>query len=211
MPSRWTSFVADGRALHEEGNEAHRLRVEHDRETLLIHLSGEEDEGWTVFAVDRATRRSVVAQARRQIDAAREAYSKLRDESAPAQLQPELWVADPAAAIAFYERAFGAVVEHRVGAGTEIVAQLQVAGARFWVANASDELHRFSPGAIGGTTSRTLLVVDDPAATFAAAVAAGATATSPVQDEHGWLLGRVVDPFGHEWEIGRPQAARQGV
>jgi len=77
VPSRWTSFVADGRSLHEEGNTAHRLRVEHDRETLLIHLSGEEGEGWTVMAVDRATRRYAVAQARRQIDAAREAYSRL--------------------------------------------------------------------------------------------------------------------------------------
>jgi PhnB protein len=25
-----------------------------------------------------------------------------------------------------------------------------------------------------------------------------------VQEEHGWRLGRIVDPFGHEWEIGTP-------
>jgi PhnB protein len=25
-----------------------------------------------------------------------------------------------------------------------------------------------------------------------------------VGDEHGWRIGRVVDPFGHEWEIGSP-------
>ena len=82
--SRWTSFVADphadpARVLHEQGNPAHRLRVEHDRATLLVHLSDEDGDGWTVIAVDRATRRWVVAQARRQIDAAQDAYARLRD------------------------------------------------------------------------------------------------------------------------------------
>ena len=65
-------------------------------------------------------------------------------------------------------------------------------------------LKRFSPDSLGGTTGRVLLVVDTPEAVVAAAVDAGALAVSPVQDEHGWRLGRVVDPFGHEWEIGRP-------
>jgi hypothetical protein len=80
--SRWTSFVADPaeerpRTLHEDGNPAHRLRVEHDRRTLLIHLSGEDGRGWTVFAVDRASRDVAVAQAARQIDAASEAHGRL--------------------------------------------------------------------------------------------------------------------------------------
>jgi len=82
--SGWTSFVADPseerpRTLHEEGNPAHRLRVEHDARTVLVHLSGEDGSGWTVLAVDRATRAYAVAQARRQIDAATEAYARLRD------------------------------------------------------------------------------------------------------------------------------------
>lgn len=80
--SRWTSFVADAdedrpRILHEEGNPAHRLRVEHNRGTLLVHLSGEDGEGWTVLAVDRATRRWAVAQGRRQLEAAKEAFERL--------------------------------------------------------------------------------------------------------------------------------------
>lgn len=80
--SRWTSFVADPadekpRILFEQGNPAHRLRVEHNRDTLLVHLSDEGGEGWTVLAVDRTTRRWVVAQARRQLDAAEEAYARL--------------------------------------------------------------------------------------------------------------------------------------
>jgi PhnB protein len=123
-----------------------------------------------------------------------------------AEMQPELWVGDGPAAVAFYERALGAVVEHRVdGPGErDVVAQLAVGGARFWVSNAADELRRFSPAAIGGATGRTLLVADDPDTLVASAVAAGATLTSPVGDEHGWRLGRFTDPFGHEWEVGHP-------
>jgi PhnB protein len=123
-----------------------------------------------------------------------------------AEIQPELWTDDAPGAVAFYERAFGAVVEHRVDGPTadELVAQLSVGGARFWVSNASDQLHRFSPEAIGGTTARMLLVVEDPESLMQSALNAGATETSPVRDEHGWQIGRCVDPFGHEWEIGRP-------
>jgi hypothetical protein len=81
--SRWTSFVADrhgdpARTLHEDGNPHHRVRVEHDDGTLLVHLSDEDGAGWTVLAVDRATRRYVVAQARRQVDAAQDAYGRLQ-------------------------------------------------------------------------------------------------------------------------------------
>jgi PhnB protein len=94
-------------------------------------------------------------------------------------------------------------VLHRVGDGDDIVAQLAVGDAAFWVA-ASDAMKRLSPRAIGGATSRTLLVVDDPDTVVRQAVAAGATESSAVGDEHGWRLGRIVDPFGHEWEIGVP-------
>jgi PhnB protein len=119
-------------------------------------------------------------------------------------IQPELWVENPREAVAFYAEAFGATVLHRVGDGDDIVAQLGVGEAAFWVASSSAAMKRFSPRAIDGATGRTLLVVDDPDTVVPRAVAAGATETSPVADEHGWRLGRIVDPFGHEWEIGRP-------
>jgi PhnB protein len=50
-------------------------------------------------------------------------------------------------------------------------------------------------------------VVEDPDAVVRRAVAAGATETSPVGDDHGWRLGRILDPFGQEWEIGAPLGA----
>ena len=119
-------------------------------------------------------------------------------------IEPELWVGDPGAAIDFYTQAFGATVLHRVGAGNEIVAQLAVGEARFWVSNSGAQ--RLDPRVVGGATSRTLLVVADPDVVAASAVAAGAEQTSAVSEEHGWRLGRFVDPFGHEWEIGRALA-----
>lgn len=83
MPGRgqpWTSFVADeagSRHLHEDGNPAHRVRVEHDRKVLLLHLSDEDGKGWTVMAVDRTSRRWSVAQHRVQREAARTAFEQL--------------------------------------------------------------------------------------------------------------------------------------
>jgi hypothetical protein len=81
---RWTSFVATpagpggkARGLSEEGNERHRVRVEHDRHTLLIHVSDEDGGGWTTIAIDRPTRAWSVAQRDRQADAAQNAYALL--------------------------------------------------------------------------------------------------------------------------------------
>jgi PhnB protein len=118
--------------------------------------------------------------------------------------QPELWVDRAAAAVAFYVAAFGVTVMHCVGEGDDIVAQLAVDEAAFWVAAASPAMQRLSPRAIGGATSRTLLVVDDPDGVVKRAMEAGATQSAAVADEHGWRIGRIVDPFGHEWEIGKP-------
>jgi PhnB protein len=122
-------------------------------------------------------------------------------------IQPELWLDRAGEAVAFYQAAFGATVLHRVGEGDDIVAQLAVDGAAFWVAAAGPDAKRFSPPAIGGATGRTLLVVSDPEAAFQRAVGAGATAAAAVADEHGWRVGRIIDPFGHEWEIGTPLGA----
>jgi PhnB protein len=74
-------------------------------------------------------------------------------------IPPELWVDRAAAAVAFYQAAYGATVLHRVGEGDQIIAQLAVGDAAFWVASAGATMRRRSPRKIGGATSRFLLVV----------------------------------------------------
>jgi PhnB protein len=122
-------------------------------------------------------------------------------------VQAQLSVRNGRAAIDFYKAAFGAVEDYRVG-GTEaqpdVVAQLSVGDASFWVSDESPEHGNFSPEALGGATVRMLLVVEDPQSTQRRAVAAGASEIHPVGRRHGWLLGRIEDPFGHHWEIGKP-------
>jgi PhnB protein len=123
----------------------------------------------------------------------------------PVTIAPMLSVRGGARAVEFYKAAFGAVETFRVDApdGT-VVARLSVDGAEFWVADESPAHQNFSPESLGGGTVRMVVTVPDPDAMFTRAVAAGATAVVPVRDEYGWRLGRVVDPFGHHWEIGRP-------
>jgi PhnB protein len=107
-----------------------------------------------------------------------------------------------AQAIDFYKAAFGATELYRVEGGG--VAHLAICGAEFWVAEESPEHMNFSPESLGGCSVRMLLTVEDPAAVCARAVAAGAKQIAPVADDYGWRLGRIVDPFGHHWEIGKP-------
>ena len=119
-------------------------------------------------------------------------------------IQPELWVDAGVSAVSFYEAAFGARRLHMVGDEEDVVAQLAIGEAVFWVATAGVSTERLVPREVGGSTGRVLLVVDDPVAVQERAVAAGAIEKSPVDQEHGWLVGRVVDPYGHEWEVGKP-------
>jgi PhnB protein len=122
-------------------------------------------------------------------------------------VSPQLSVRRGREAIEFYKAAFGAVEIYRVGGTDEhesVVAQLVVGTASFWVSDESPPNKHFSPESLGGSTVRLLLIVEDPRATVAQAVRSGATETYAVEEAHGWLLGRVEDPFGHQWEIGKP-------
>jgi PhnB protein len=120
-------------------------------------------------------------------------------------IAPMLNVRHGAKAIDFYKAAFGATELYRVDAPDgAVVAQLDVQGADFWLADESPEHANFSPETLNGSTTRIILVVDDPDAVFARAIAAGGTVVWPVADQYGWRLGRLADPYGHHWEIGKP-------
>ena len=122
-------------------------------------------------------------------------------------LAPWLSVRKSAQAVEFYKSAFGATEVFRLEAGDGVVSRLSIADAEFWVSDESPEHGNYSPETLGGGSVRMILTVADPDATFGVACRAGATAISPVAEEHGWRTGRVADPFGHHWEIGRELAA----
>ncbi len=125
----------------------------------------------------------------------------------PVSVMAQLSVRRGRQAVEFYKSAFGAVEDYRVGGTDEneaVVSQLSIGEATFWVADESPAHLNFSPETLGGGSTRLLLIVEDPDAAIAAAVAAGAREVYPAANEHGWRLGRIEDPFGHHWEIGKP-------
>lgn len=120
--------------------------------------------------------------------------------SAATGIAPWLAIKDATRAVAFYKEAFGAVERYLMDDdGAVVVAQLAIGDAVFWV----QQVEEAGPGAVDHRWVRMILTVSDPDAAFARAVAAGADQVFPVQEEHGWRIGRVQDPFGHHWEIGR--------
>jgi PhnB protein len=124
-------------------------------------------------------------------------------------IAPMLSVRNGKRAIEFYKSALGADELFRVeNESGEVVAQLSVSGAEFWLADESPQHLNFSPESLGGGSVRIILVVDDPDSAFERAVSAGAKEVWPVGNEHHWRIGRVVDPFGHHWEIGKPLSGK---
>lgn len=127
------------------------------------------------------------------------------EQAAPkTSIAPMLSVRNGAKALEFYREAFGAEELFKIENDGSVVARLDVEGAEFWVADESPEHLNFSPETLGGGTVRMVLIVSNPDAAFERAVKAGAKVVVPMKNDYGWRLGRVVDPYGHHWEIGRP-------
>lgn len=118
-------------------------------------------------------------------------------------LAPWLLVRNSIQAVEFYKLAFGAQEIYRLEGRGGVVSRLAFRNSEFWVSDESPEHGNFSPQTLNGTSARMILTVDDPDAVFAQACAAGARAVYPVAEGHGWRVGRVEDPYGHHWEIGR--------
>jgi PhnB protein len=125
------------------------------------------------------------------------------DKTFRSSIAPWLSVRKSAEAVEFYKSAFGASEVYRLEAGGGVVSRLAIAGSEFWVSDESPEHGNFSPETLNGGTVRMILTVEDPDAAFARACSVGASEVYPVSEEHGWRIGRVIDPFGHRWEIGR--------
>jgi PhnB protein len=120
-------------------------------------------------------------------------------------ITPVLTVRDAAKAVNFYRRAFGAEeIFRNTYPDGRIVAEMAVGRARFRVADEAPEAANLSPQSLGGTTVRINLLVADPDAVARQAIANGAIEVAPIADQaYGLRQGRIADPFGHHWLIGR--------
>jgi PhnB protein len=133
-------------------------------------------------------------------------------ETVRTMITPVLTVRHAARAVAFYQEAFSAQEIYRnTDPDGRIVAEMAIDGARFRVADEAPEASNLSPQALEGTTVRLNLLVADPDGFFARAIANGAVEVAPIADQsYGLRQGRLADPFGHHWLIGRPLAGETG-
>jgi PhnB protein len=127
-------------------------------------------------------------------------------------ITPVLTAVDGDAAVTFYKKAFGAkeIVRNTYPDG-RLVAEMAVGDARFRVADETPESGNLSPQPLNGTTVRINLLIADPDGFVSEAAETGAAESAPVADQaYGLRQGRIADPFGHHWLIGRPLAGEAG-
>jgi PhnB protein len=123
----------------------------------------------------------------------------------PTSIAAWLSVRNGPEAVEFYKRSFGAAETYRLETPDGgLVVKLSVDGAAFWVSSDPGYNTDSHPEAPGGGSVRMILTVTDPDAFFENALKAGASQIFAVGEGHGWRIGRLVDPFGLHWEIGRP-------
>ena len=121
---------------------------------------------------------------------------------------PYLIVEDAAAAIDFYQRAFGAEELYRLpmkdADGRDRIghAEIRIGDSNLMLSDQWPEMQALGPKARGGTTVSFMIYRDDVDRAYQQALDAGATADKPVKDEFwGDRMGSVIDPFGHKWAL----------
>jgi PhnB protein len=119
-------------------------------------------------------------------------------------IAPWLSVKNGMGAADFYKKAFGAIESFRLESPDGLVAKLSIDGAEFWVSEVSSDADNIVTKDTVSDAVRMIITVSDPDALFVQALKAGAVEVFPVGEEHGWRIGRLADPFGYHWEIGRP-------
>jgi len=127
----------------------------------------------------------------------------MKEKSIRTTIAPWLTVRNGEQAATFYKSAFDAIETYRLDTPGGLIVKLSVNGAEFWVSGGSENSYVQE---LGGDSIRMILTVNDPDVVFAKALEAGASEVFPVGEDHGWRLGRLVDPFGLPWEIGYPLA-----
>jgi uncharacterized glyoxalase superfamily protein PhnB len=117
---------------------------------------------------------------------------------------PRIFVRGAADALAFYQRAFGAIQleDHADPSGKIVNAEIRIGDSVISLAEESPEWGNHSPQSLGGATTIMTLNVEDADAVWNQATAAGAKVIFPLEDQfYGYRQGRLADPFGHLWII----------
>jgi PhnB protein len=107
-------------------------------------------------------------------------------------------------AVAFYQRAFGAVVEmsFNMPDGRLMHSQLNIDGASIFVMDEFPERGGLGPQSLGGTPVMLALRVNDCDAAFQRAIDAGCEVLMPLEDMFwGDRWGLLADPYGHKWTV----------
>ncbi len=118
---------------------------------------------------------------------------------------PYLTVNNAAAAIAFYEAAFGAEEKTRIcgeDGRTVLHSELKIGNSIVLLNDEIPEAGILSPVSLGGTPTLIHLYINDVDELWQQALAAGATELVPLADTYwGDRCGKLLDPFGHAWSI----------
>ena len=113
-------------------------------------------------------------------------------------------VKDAAAAIAFSQAAFAATELFRMEMGPGVIghAEIKMGDSQVMLSDEFPDPGVVSPQTLGGSSSHLMIDCDDCDALFARAIAAGAKALRPMENQfYGDRSGQVADPFGHRWSL----------
>ncbi len=120
-------------------------------------------------------------------------------------ITPYLVMSDCAAALDFYTRAFNAeeIVRMPMPDGSIMHAEIRIGDSMLMLSDESADWGAYGPQHYGGSPAHVMLYLPDADATYAQAIAAGATAVRPMENQFwGDRMGRIADPFGHQWSLG---------
>src|SRR2546423_11966845 len=120
-------------------------------------------------------------------------------------LTPFLTVKNARAAVEFYKKAFGATeISRQSSPSGQFIIEMSIDGERFYAVDENPPAFNVSPTTLGGTSVRMSLVVEDPDAVTAQAIAAGGKLIFPLPDQpYGLRQGRLAGPAGHPWLLGQ--------
>jgi len=136
--------------------------------------------------------------------------NKYTSPEIPTTIAPWLTVKDGVKAVKFYQAAFGAEEVYRLELPDGgLVSRMVIHKAEFWVSGEPGGENTINQESLHKDSMRMILTVTNPDIIFVQALEAGAIQVFPVGEDHGWRLGRLTDPFGFHWEIGRPLISSQ--